>query len=221
MTLDAGKTYELLKIHDVRPIDWDSGKRLPVDTCELPECVRCGRRHAVVWTLLERPGGGSLTVGSGCGPKLLAEGLLPGVDFPAVKAAEREARAETKRLMAAHVEERARELAEVARTALQGLTPPAATWTVDKLGRGGWETCWVGECFRCVTTADLERRPGEWGRIERADVERSVQRDWLRGVAERALFAAGCPHRAVTWVYHVAVDGEERYLRDAALHLLP
>lgn len=219
--LDATKTYSLLRIHDVRPIDWDTGKRVAVDVSELPECVRCGRRHAVVWTLLEQPSGDTLTVGCGCGPKLLEEGLLPGVDFPAVKQAEKAMRAEVKRLQQEHALERVEQLAAVAREATKDLVPPDAVWTEDRYSRTEYLTCAIGEVFQCVAAADLAKQKGEWGRVDRADLEQRVKQSWLMGRAELAILAEGCPRNAAWLVREYAFRPGEGTKLNAARAVLP
>ncbi len=68
------RTFKLLKITDIRPINLDTGKREPLDDYEKANvCDRCGRRHAVVWTVEETTSGQERFwhVGSTCGPKLL------------------------------------------------------------------------------------------------------------------------------------------------------
>lgn len=76
-------TATLLAITDLRPIDWNSGKRLPITVEECSECERCGRLHAVVWTVeVTEPGKPPrvFNVGSTCGKRMVAEGLLPEFD---------------------------------------------------------------------------------------------------------------------------------------------
>jgi hypothetical protein len=76
-------TATLLAITDLRPIDWDSGKRLPITIEECSECERCGRLHAVVWTVEVTETGKPprvFNVGSTCGKRMVAEGLLPEFD---------------------------------------------------------------------------------------------------------------------------------------------
>lgn len=217
---ETGATFQLLNVRDVRPVDWSTGKRLPVDADLLPECVRCGRRHAVVWTLRELPSGRTLTVGSGCGPKLLAEGLLPGVDLPAVAAAKKLAAAEVRAIRRAGAEARALELAALARAAGAAAgDPPAPVWTAEDRG---WETetCAVGGSVRCVNAADLRKAAGEWGRVLRADVERSAAAGWRDGIRMAALVAAGCPRGAQHAVCRLANAETEATLRDAAASLL-
>jgi hypothetical protein len=215
------ETFELLSVSDVRPLDWMTGKRLPVAPEDLPECARCGRRHAEVWRL-RSSAGRELTVGSGCGPKLISEGLLPGVDLPAVKAAKRLAAAEVKRLRTARAEERAAELAAVARAAADATTrSPEPVWTAEDSDGWARETCSVGTSRRTVNSADLRKAPGEWGALSRESVERMARSGWLDGERASALRAAGCPPRALSAVLRLANAETDSTLRDAARALLP
>lgn len=72
------RSFELAGVRDLREIDFDTGKRLPLTPGEGNECQRCRREHAVVWEVQETtPGRQRLwLVGSGCGPKIL-EGWSP------------------------------------------------------------------------------------------------------------------------------------------------
>jgi hypothetical protein len=203
-------TFELISVTDVRPIDWESGKRVPVDACDLPECTRCGRRHAVVWRLIERPSGATLTVGSGCGPKLVADGLLPGVELPAVKAAERAARAEDKRVRRSGADARARELAEVARAAIVGMVPPKPVWGPDEYGRAEFVTIYVGDVRQMAVARQLDRET----------LERQVAARWLDQRMAEAIRAAGCPDRAVSRILCLARNETDFNLRYASLALM-
>jgi hypothetical protein len=74
------KTYTLVAVHDVRPLDWMTGKRESQPAEDLPECTRCGRHHAVVWTL-SGSDGSTLTVGCRCGARMLEERRFESVLF--------------------------------------------------------------------------------------------------------------------------------------------
>lgn len=68
------RTFELIEINDLRPIDWYTGKRVPLSPGMGSICQRCGKEHAVVWKVHETTPGRQRVwcVGSGCGPKILA-----------------------------------------------------------------------------------------------------------------------------------------------------
>ncbi|NIP44088.1 MAG: hypothetical protein GWO28_15590 [candidate division Zixibacteria bacterium] len=85
---------KLISINDLRPIDWFTGKRLPLTEDEAPECDRCGRKHAIVWTV-QTPRG-IVTVGSSCGPRLLNGWNPEKFELKKARAAMRE-RAETEK----------------------------------------------------------------------------------------------------------------------------
>jgi len=204
-------TFQLLNVRDVRPIDWFTGKRVALPAEDLPECLRCGRRHAVVWTLRELPSGRTLTVGSGCGPRLLAEGLLPGVDLPAVAAAKKLAAAEVRAIRRAGAEARALELAKLARAADAAAgSPPAPVWGADVYGREEFVTVTVGSVVRCAVARQLDR----------AALERMAASQWRDEVRMAAVVAAGCPRGAQHAVVRLANAETEGTLRDAAAALL-
>jgi hypothetical protein len=51
---------------DLRPIDWVSGKRMPLGPGEGHICDRCGAEHAVVYEVLDTETGKTYSVGSTC-----------------------------------------------------------------------------------------------------------------------------------------------------------
>jgi hypothetical protein len=77
---------------DLRPIDWFTGKRVPLTKGEGNICDRCGAEHAIVFTLADLDTREQWKVGSGCAKR--AFGFDPEKDVEAkrlVKASEREA----------------------------------------------------------------------------------------------------------------------------------
>lgn len=64
------QNWKIVRVRDLRPIDWDSGERIPLDPADAPECDRCGRKHQVVYEMQSEDGKHAALVGSGCGPKL-------------------------------------------------------------------------------------------------------------------------------------------------------
>lgn len=89
---DASPRWRLIRIYDVRPIDFYTGKRVPVsDVDDLPECTRCGRRHAKVYVVQDRDNPERVShVGSGC-CKRAFDGWEPtAVEVKSARAAERE-----------------------------------------------------------------------------------------------------------------------------------
>lgn len=68
----------LLEIEDRRPVDWNSGKRMPADPDDMVECNRCSRMHAVIARIATSPDA-VLSVGTGCMRKVLA-GWVPTKD---------------------------------------------------------------------------------------------------------------------------------------------
>jgi hypothetical protein len=53
-------------ITDLRPFNWDTGKRDPIPEHEMADCDRCGRKHAVIFHMVSNRGR-AVDVGSGCG----------------------------------------------------------------------------------------------------------------------------------------------------------
>lgn len=51
---------------DLRPVDWASGRRVPLEPGEGHLCDRCGAEHAVVYELLDEVTGKHYAVGSTC-----------------------------------------------------------------------------------------------------------------------------------------------------------
>jgi hypothetical protein len=54
---------------DLRPVDWVSGKRMPLEAGEGHVCDRCGAEHAVVYEVLDTDTGKRYAVGSTCAQK--------------------------------------------------------------------------------------------------------------------------------------------------------
>lgn len=73
--VDLSKPPTLIKVRDLRPIDWESGKRVPLEAGQEATCHRCGAAHIIVWTLQVHTRDGNVTqvdVGSGCAQKAFA-----------------------------------------------------------------------------------------------------------------------------------------------------
>jgi hypothetical protein len=122
----------LLAITDLRPIDWFTGKRLPLTIEELAECHRCGRKHAVVWKVEVTEHGKAphtFNVGSSCGKKMIAEGLLPDLEPASVKAARKAARTKNTDAKRAEVEKHARRVGAL----VAALDMPAPTCTARRI----------------------------------------------------------------------------------------
>lgn len=68
MTTATTTNVQLLSVTDLRPIDWQSGKRLaiPAEACNV--CDRCGKLHAKVYEIMAD--GRIYNVGGGCCRKM-------------------------------------------------------------------------------------------------------------------------------------------------------
>lgn len=58
--------YRVIDYYDLRPLDWMSGKRMPLEPGEGHVCDRCGAEHAVVYVVEDTETGRTYRVGSGC-----------------------------------------------------------------------------------------------------------------------------------------------------------
>lgn len=82
--------WRIHKIEDLRPIDWDTGKRVALAAGEGAECQRCGKEHAIVYHMEHKETGNAHCVGSGCGAGMA--GGTHNIDDASVKQAQREAK---------------------------------------------------------------------------------------------------------------------------------
>lgn len=170
--------YRVVDYYDLRPLDWLSGKRVPLSPGEGHECDRCGAEHAVVYVVLDTDTGKQYKVGSSCARRSF--GFEPGETAEA-KALARSARAREKaELEAARQEVASRAAAELARevgalplpefTADTERYAPAVAWHLGDshalaiYGRTDAEAQrvalegWYSRRLR-------ERIPPEWGRV--------------------------------------------------------
>jgi hypothetical protein len=92
--------FRVVGYRDLRPLDWVSGKRMPLKPGAGHVCDRCGAEHAVVYEVLDDDTGKHYAVGSSCAKRQF--GFEPSQDK------------EAKRLIKAAKEEEA-ELVESAR----------------------------------------------------------------------------------------------------------
>jgi len=58
--------YKIVGYRDMRPVDWLSGKRVPLEPGEGHICDRCGAEHAVIYEIEDTVTGKRYSVGSGC-----------------------------------------------------------------------------------------------------------------------------------------------------------
>jgi hypothetical protein len=58
--------YRVIDYYDLRPVDWLSGKRMPLEPGTGHVCDRCGAEHAVVYVVEDVESGKTYRVGSGC-----------------------------------------------------------------------------------------------------------------------------------------------------------
>ena len=58
--------YRVIDYYDLRPVDWASGKRMPLESGEGHLCDRCETEHALVYVVEDTTTGKTYRVGSGC-----------------------------------------------------------------------------------------------------------------------------------------------------------
>lgn len=196
----------LLAITDLRPVDWFSGKRLPLTIEEMAECHRCGRKHAIVWTVEVTEHGKAphtFDVGSSCGKKMIAEGLLPDLEPASVKAARKAARKRNTDAKRAEVEKHARRVGEL----VAALDMPAPTCTARRIKKyaGGLDLdAWACGDVTTTTAAGTDddgmrrRLADDWRRARAAELltdvpDSLIAECWSRHAftAAAASFAAG------------------------------
>jgi hypothetical protein len=84
--------FRVVGYRDLRPLDWVSGKRMPLEAGEGHICDRCGAEHAVVYEVLDDETGKHYAVGSSCAKRQF--GFEPSQDKEAkrlIKTAKEEA----------------------------------------------------------------------------------------------------------------------------------
>jgi hypothetical protein len=179
-TEPAAPRWRLVRVYDVRPVDFQSGKRLPVAACDvemLPECNRCGRRHAKVYVVQDREAPGRLAhVGSGCCKRAFGGWEPTAAEIKSARAEER-ARLEAAR------EAKVRALAEPIVAAMAAVTVPAAKlletrpeWPDQPNGRKIeiWGSAELGVHVRCFGTFDEERRRAYENGVRRPTMDRML-----------------------------------------------
>lgn len=115
LSADPPIHWRLVRVFDVRPIDWATGKRAAVSSVDedlLPNCHRCEKKHAKVYEITD--GRRNLNVGSGC-VKKIANGWEPRAEE--IKAARAADAAHVKALRAEKVEQFAAPIIATARAA--------------------------------------------------------------------------------------------------------
>jgi hypothetical protein len=61
--------FRIVGYRDLRPVDWLSGKRMPLDPGEGHICDRCGAEHAVIYSVEDGETSRRYEVGSSCAKK--------------------------------------------------------------------------------------------------------------------------------------------------------
>lgn len=112
-------SYRVVGYRDLRPVDWASGKRMPLPAGEGHVCDRCGAEHAVVYAVLDDETGKTYQVGSSCARRQF------GFDVDrASRSLVKEARARTESELDAARQLAAAEVADAAVARLSGAAVP-------------------------------------------------------------------------------------------------
>ena len=168
--------YRVVGYYDMRPVDWASGKRVPLSPGEGHVCDRCGAEHAVVYEVEDTEGNGTYRVGSSCAKASFGfepdrEGKL------VVKAAKERAAAELDAVRQEMIREGAALIAgEVSHLAAPDCVPDRSSYP----GTTAWR-CGDGVALAAHGRSDVEARamahkswvenrvrervPAEWGSI--------------------------------------------------------
>lgn len=170
--------FRVVGYRDLRPLDWVSGKRMPLAPGEGHICDRCGAEHAVVYEVRDEETGKEYAVGSSCAKQQF------GFEFTKDKEAKQLVKAakaeEADRVDAARQVAVLQAVAEVVQ-AVSRMQPPAPvanavrfpgkvewrigdSWALETLGRTGDEA-------KAIALRDwyenriVERLPAEWDKI--------------------------------------------------------
>ena len=114
--------FRVVGYRDLRPLDWVSGKRMPLEAGEGHICDRCGAEHAVVYEVLDEETGKHYAVGSSCATKQF--GFAPTQDKEAKKLVRAAKDAEAEELEAVRQDAVAHAAAEAA-DVVSRLLPPS------------------------------------------------------------------------------------------------
>lgn len=169
--------FRVVGYRDLRPIDWLSGKRMPLEPGAGHVCDRCGAEHAVVYEVDDTDTGKHYSVGSSCAKRQFG--------FDASKEARalvKKAREQDEVLIDARRQEEVERFVAVAAEELDRLVVPEAVADRDKYpGAVAWR---VGDSMALATHGRtdeeavkyatkgwyenriVERRPPEWIRVE-------------------------------------------------------
>lgn len=192
---------------DLRPLDWLSGKRMPLEPGEGHICDRCGAEHAIVYEIMDTETSKVYAVGSGCAKQQF------GFEPDKTTEAKRFIKAVNKQIVADIHAKRHEAIAEQARQIVNqvvGLAIPSITRETSTNKYTGkneiWWTCQdnrflqpgyaAEEAARGMVVSGWfrnrveERVPAEWKGVvigNRSDNPRSYAESMFRLCATRAM----------------------------------
>lgn len=165
----------LIRIQDLRPVDFISGKRLAIPTEEMATCHRCARRHAIVWVVEQA--GQQYRIGSGCGSNAIAAGELD-LSRAELAAARAEARKLDEAERTASLLEWTGRWAALAREALQAEVEPPIK---EEVGTGGRNTLTMGDARQVYFAASSNADFGaNYVQKQRFQAIEQLRRNWRR-----------------------------------------
>ncbi len=171
--------FRVVGYRDLRPIDWASGKRLPLSPGEGHICDRCGAEHAVVYEVLDDETGKHYSVGSSCAKRQFGFEMSKDKEAKALVKAAKDA--EAAEIEAARQEAVAKASIEVASRVSRLPIPEPVADTIRYPGKVAWR---VGDSMYLATygrtgdeAIELARRgwvanrvrelvPREWDKAE-------------------------------------------------------
>jgi hypothetical protein len=131
--------------YDLRPVDWVSGKRMPLEGGEGHICDRCGALHAIVWCLKDVNSQEIFKVGSGCAKK--SWGFDPSEDAKGRALVKEVARDVDRQLFERRVGE-AEQVAGVIINSFRGVNPPPSIFEeVSSSSDTIKGKVWVGDSY--------------------------------------------------------------------------
>jgi hypothetical protein len=128
--------FRVVGYRDLRPLDWVSGRRMPLGPGEGHVCDRCGAEHAVVYEVLDDMTGKHYAVGSSCAKKQF--GFDPSQDKEAKKLIRASRDAEAAELEAARQAAVVTTATEVAEAVSRQRTPTPVADTTRYPGATAW-----------------------------------------------------------------------------------
>lgn len=189
--LPAG-AYKIIGFKDLRPLDLDTGERIPIPLDQHATCERCGKLHVRVFTVHNLDTGHVFSIGSGCAERALA-GFDPKGDD--VKRVKQVARNEEK---AQQVEAEKHEVEKYARDVLAKfatMKPPGIEVTEE--GPHEYNPALIGRYVRMGSVQTFVDKGGDryYQAMRLENAKRDIPRNWRTTMLHELAGEAGAPGR--------------------------